>query len=218
MCNLLRIIILIVFTIFISGIVFVASLSAQGRDKTYNRIVNVSTKIVRGTIIGREEIRYDYDGVNMRCGYVLDINTKKSWKGGDSNFKVFVSNSDILMNNPENTEYFIFARRNSNFGKSKIEFINCDQGRSTRMDTSGFEFLATRITQQIFPIVSYSAENPITDEDTGVIKRGDWMMIVDRIANNALPFTIARRRLNNGNENVIEEMNLSDFLYEFKLE
>lgn len=202
-----------------STIFFVGQSNAQGRDKTYERIVNTSAKIVRGKIIGREEVRYNYDGVDMRCGYILDIEVLKSFKGGNDSFRVFASNSDILMEGAPDHEYFIFARRNMKYGpRAAVDFLNCDGGRSTRMDISPFEYMSARLTQQIFPILSYSADNPITDEDTGVVKKGEWMMIVDRISNNALPFTIARRRLNNGNIAVIEEMSLSDFLFEFNLD
>ncbi len=218
MCNTLKIIISVVLAIFVSTFIFVSLSNAQGRDKTYERIKNTSAKIVRGKILGREEVRYDYDGIDMRCGYILEIDVIQSFKGGNDNFKVFASNSDILMNDAPDTEYFLFARRNPAFGKGPAtDFINCDEGRSTRMDISGFEYLSTRLTQQIFPIVSYRSDNPIVDEDTGVVKKGEWMMIVDRIANNALPYTISRRRLNNGNQAVIEEMSLSNFLDEFDL-
>ena len=221
MCKLIKI--YIVFFITFVGFAFLAISQslAQGADKTYVRMVNTSSKVVRGTIISSEEIRYDYDGVNMVCGYILEINVINSWKGGDGTFKVFAANSDILENAEPGLEYFIMARRNPAFGKtgqSAIAFTNCDGGRSTRMNMSEHEFLATRLTQQIFPIITYSAQNPVTDEDTGIIKRGEWLMIVDRISNNALPFTIMRRRLNNGNPNVIEEMSFNDFLYEFDLE
>ncbi len=219
MCKTIKIIIISVISIFVSTILFVSFSNAQGADKTYTRIKNTSAKIVRGTIVGREEVRFIYDEVNMRCGYIMEINVIQSFKGGDENFKVFVSNSDILMNDAPETEYFIFARKNPSFGvNSAPDFLNCDEGRSTRMDLSGFEYMSTRLTQQIFPIVSYTAENPIVDEDTGVVKKGEWMMIVDRIANNALPYTIPRRRLNNGNLAVIEEMSYSHFVNEFELE
>lgn len=218
MCTTLKIIIITVFTIFVSTLLIVSQLNAQARDKTYERIINTSAKIVRGKIINREEVRYDYDGVDMRCGYILEIEVVQSFKGGNNSFKVFSSNSDILMEGAPETEYFLFARRNPVFGEQPAtDFINCDEGRSTRMDISHFEYLSTRLTQQIFPIISYTANNPVTDEDTGVVKKGEWMMIVDRISNNGLPFTIARRRLNNGNLAVIEEMRLSDFLSAFNL-
>jgi hypothetical protein len=218
MCKTLKIIIITVLKIFFSTLIIASQSNAQGRDKTYERIKNTSAKIVRGKIIGREEVRYDYDGVDMRCGYILEIDVIKTFKGGNDNFKVFASNSDILMNDAPDTEYFMFVRENPAFGeRPAIDFINCDEGRSTRMDISGFEYLSTRFIQQIFPIVSYTAENPIVDEDTGVVKKDEWMMIVDRIANNALPYTISRRRLNNGNLAVIEEMSLRNFLDEFDL-
>ncbi len=221
MCKLIKIYIIFAISIYAFTFVIADKGLAQGRDKTYVRMVNTSSKVGLGTIMSRVEIRYDYDGVNMRCGYVLDIAVNKSWKGGEAPFKLFVSNSDILENTAEDAEFFIMASRNNAFektGQQAIAFTNCDGGRYTRMNMSSFPFLATRLTQQIFPIISYSAENPVTDEDTGIIKRGDWLMIVNRIANNALPFTISRRRLNTGNPNVIEEMSFSDFLYEFNLE
>ena len=189
---------------------------AQNADNTYVRFLNTSAKVVQGKITGREAIHYDYDGEDLICGYILDIAVTKSWKGGDQNFKVFASNSDVLMDGEY--EYFLFARKNPKFGMSgrdALDFINCDDGKSTRMDVSRFEFLATRLRQQIFPLISYNGGDKIVDEDTGIVKRGQWMMIVSRIANSALPFTIMRRRLNNGNQHVIEEMNYADFQDEF---
>ncbi len=217
----IKIYIFFVATFIAIAIIANSQAHAQGSNKTYVRMVNTSAKVVRGTIISREEIRYDYDGVNMVCANVLEIAVSQSWKGGNDTFKVFAANADILENAVAGQEYLIMARKNQAFGatgQDAIAFTNCDGERSTRMDMSQFEFLATRLTQQIFPIIQYSVETPVTDEDTGVIKRGEWMMIVDRIANNALPFTIMRRRLNTGNPNVIEEMSYADFLDEFGLE
>lgn len=202
------------FIIILSIMIFSISAYGQVRDNTYLRMTNTSAKIVKGKITGREAIEYNYDGQRLICGQILDISVVESWKGGTESFKVFASNSDILMDG--DVEYFLFARRNPNFGDStKVEFINCDDEKSTRMDVSAFEYLATRLRQQIFPIISYDGANRVIDEDTNVVKRGQWMMIVNRISNSALPYTIARRRLNNGNENIIEEMSFSDFLSEF---
>ncbi|MBT5073762.1 MAG: hypothetical protein HOJ34_07785 [Kordiimonadaceae bacterium] len=204
----------IYFLLILTGLVLNVSAFGQARDNTYLRMTNTSAKIVKGKITHREAIEYDYDGERLVCGYVLDISVVQSWKGGTEDFKVFSSNSDIIMDGE--VDYFLFARRNNNFGNNtKVEFINCDGGKSTRMDISGFEYLATRLRQQIFPIISYDNGDSVIDTDTNVMKRGDWMMIVNRISNSALPYTIARRRLNNGNENVIEEMSLSDFISEF---
>ena len=210
----------IYFMSLIYSLAVTLSASAQNGDNTYQRMANTSAKVVQGRIISREEVRYDYDedNLNLVCGYILEIEVIKSFKGGDENFKVFAANSDILMDG--DMEYFLFARKNQKFGASDrdaVDFINCDQEKSTRMDISGFEFLSTRLRQQISPLISYTSENAIIDEDTGVMKRGQWMMIVNRIANSALPYTIMRRRLNNGNESVIEEMSYTDFIDTFGL-
>ena len=214
----MKINILLYITIIITSLGFCGATQAQNPDNTYKRMANTSTKIIQGRIIGREEIRFDYDddNLNVVCGQLLEIEVTKSWKGGNERFKVFSQNSDILMGGE--MEYFIFARINRKFGNTglaAIDFINCDEGRSARMDISDFAFLATRLRQQIFPLVSYDSDNKVMDEDTHVMKRGDWMMIVNRIANSALPYTIMRRRLNNGNKNIIEEMSLRNFLDEF---
>lgn len=195
--------------------IFSTASSAQQSSNSYQWVANTSSKIVQGHIIGKEEVRYDYEEENLVCGFVLELEVTKSFKGGDEGFKLFATNSDILME--DDLEYFIFTRKNPKFGTSgadALEFVNCDGGKSTRMDVSGFEYLATRLRQQIFPLVSYDGGDRIVDEDTGVIKRGQWMMVVNRIANAALPYTIMRRRLNNGNENIIEEMSYTDFLSE----
>tara|TARA_R110002096_G_scaffold416576_2_gene619347 strand:+ start:168761 stop:169420 length:660 start_codon:yes stop_codon:yes gene_type:complete len=210
----------IYFLTFIFSLTISVGVSAQNGDNTYQRMVNTSAKVVQGRIISREEVRYDYDedNLNLLCGHILEIDVTKSFKGGDEKFKVFAANSDVLMDG--DTEYFLFARKNLKFGTSgrdAVDFINCDQEKSTRMDISGFQFLSTRLRQQIFPLISYGSADAVIDEDTGVMKRGQWMMIVNRIANSALPYTIMRRRLNNGNENVIEEMSYADFLEAFGL-
>lgn len=210
-----------IFYLF-SCIILMMTCVAATAQNNYQYTVNTSAKVVQGRILSREEVRYDYDedNLNLVCGYILEIAVTKGFKGGDDNFKVFASNSDVLMEDDKAREYFIIARKNKKFGATGREandFINCDQGKSTRMDISKFEFLSTRLKQQIFPLISYNSQDAVIDEDTGVMKRGEWMMIVNRISNSALPYTIMRRRLNNGNENVIEEMSYSDFLEEFRL-
>lgn len=200
--------------IFIISTLFTFELNAQANSDTYHRMKNTSAKVIRGKIIGSEAIRYNYDGENLVCGHVLEIDVVESFKGGDENFKVFVSNDDILLGS--DYEYFMFARRNNNYGNTpKVAFINCIDDKSTRMDVSPYPFLATSLRQQIFPIISYTSVKNIVDEDTNVVKKGDWMLVVDRMSNNSLPYTISRRRLNIGNDDILEEMSLKQFLLEF---
>ena len=188
------------------------------QSNTYNRMLNTASKVVRGKIVGSEEVRYDYDedNKNIVCGQILDIEVTESFKGGNESFRVFASNNDMLIG--EEYEYFIIARRNNNASDTpKLAFINCFDEKSTRMDVSYIPYLATSLRQQIFPIVSYKREDNIIDPDTRVAKKGEWLLLVDRIANNTLPYTIARRRFNNGNEDIIEEMRFSDFLRDFNI-
>ena len=183
------------------------------QSNTYNRMLNTASKVVRGKIVGSEEVRYDYDedNKNIVCGQILDIEVTESFKGGNESFRVFASNNDMLIG--EEYEYFIIARRNNNASDTpKLAFINCFDEKSTRMDVSYIPYLATSLRQQIFPIVNYKREDNIVDPDTRVAKKGEWLLLVDRIANNTLPYTIARRRFNNGNDDIIEEMRLADFL------
>ncbi len=185
---------------------------------TYNRMLNTASKVVRGKIVGSEEVRYDYDedNKNIVCGQILDIEVTESFKGGNESFRVFASNNDMLIG--EEYEYFIIARRNNNASDTpKLAFINCFDEKSTRMDVSYIPYLATSLRQQIFPIVNYKREDIIVDPDTRVAKKGEWLLLVDRIANNTLPYTIARRRFNNGNDDIIEEMRLADFLRDFNI-
>ena len=186
------------------------------QSNTYNRMLNTASKVVRGKIVGSEEVRYDYDedNKNIVCGQILDIEVTESFKGGNESFRVFASNNDMLIG--EEYEYFIIARRNNNASDTpKLAFINCFDEKSTRMDVSYIPYLATSLRQQIFPIVNYKREDIIVDPDTRVAKKGEWLLLVDRIANNTLPYTIARRRFNNGNDDIIEEMRLADFLRDF---
>lgn len=188
------------------------------QSNTYNRMLNTASKVVRGKIVGSEEVRYDYDedNKNIVCGQILDIEVTESFKGGNESFRVFASNNDMLIG--EEYEYFIIARRNNNASDTpKLAFINCFDEKSTRIDVSYIPYLATSLRQQIFPIVSYKREDNIIDPDTRVAKKGEWLLLVDRIANNTLPYTIARRRFNNGNEDIIEEMRFSDFLRDFNI-
>ncbi|GEM_PF-821375 len=188
------------------------------QSNTYNRMLNTASKVVRGKIVGSEEVRYDYDedNKNIVCGQILDIEVTESFKGGNESFRVFASNNDMLIG--EEYEYFIIARRNNNASDTpKLAFINCFDEKSTRMDVSYIPYLATSLRQQIFPIVNYKREDIIVDPDTRVAKKGEWLLLVDRIANNTLPYTIARRRFNNGNDDIIEEMRLADFLRDFNI-
>lgn len=188
------------------------------QSNTYNRMLNTASKVVRGKIVGSEEVRYDYDedNKNIVCGQILDIEVTESFKGGNESFRVFASNNDMLIG--EEYEYFIIARRNNNASDTpKLAFINCFDEKSTRMDVSYIPYLATSLRQQIFPIVNYKREDNIVDPDTRVAKKGEWLLLVDRIANNTLPYTIARRRFNNGNDDIIEEMRLADFLRDFNI-
>ena len=188
------------------------------QSNTYNRMLNTASKVVRGKIVGSEEVRYDYDedNKNIVCGQILDIEVTESFKGGNESFRVFASNNDMLIG--EEYEYFIIARRNNNASDTpKLAFINCFDEKSTRMDVSYIPYLATSLRQQIFPIVNYKREDIIVDPDTRVAKKGEWLLLVDRIDNNTLPYTIARRRFNNGNDDIIEEMRLADFLRDFNI-
>lgn len=206
---------LISFLIIIS---FTWTSASFAQSNTYNRMLNTAAKVVRGKIVGVEEVRYDYDeeNKNIVCGQILDIEVTQSFKGGDEHFRVFASNKDMLLG--EDFEYFIIARGNSNAGNTpKVAFINCFDEKSTRMDISNILYLATSLRQQIFPIITYRREDNIIDPDTRVAKKGDWLLLVDRIANNTIPYTVARRRFNNGNEDIIEEMRLSDFLRDFNI-
>lgn len=199
-------------------IIFSWTNTSFAQSNTYNRMLNTASKVVRGKIVGSEEVRYDYDedNKNIVCGQILDIEVTQSFKGGNESFRVFASNNDMLIG--EEYEYFIIARRNNNASDTpKLAFINCFDEKSTRMDVSNIPYLATSLRQQIFPIVSYKREDNIIDPDTRVAKKGEWLLLVDRIANNTLPYTIARRRFNNGNEDIIEEMRLSDFLRDFNI-
>lgn len=203
---------------FIIATSIACTTASFAQSNTYNRMLNTASKIVRGKIVGSEEVRYNYDedNQNIVCGLILNIEVMHSYKGGDEGFQVFVSNKDMLIG--EEHEYFIIARGNNNISDTpKVAFINCFDDKSTRMDISYIPYLATSFRQQIFPIVSYRREDNIIDPDTRVAKKGDWLLLVDRIANNAIPYTVARRRFNNGNESIIEEMRLSDFLRDFNV-
>lgn len=191
--------------------------NAQYNADTYQRMANTSSKIVKGKITNKRPITYELDGQILTCGWVLDIDVIESWKGGDDNFSVFANHSDILLG--DDLDYFLFAKRNPQYSTTRenIDFINCDGFNSTRMNLSPFEFFATDLKQQIFPIVSYNGNDNVMDTDTNMTKRGEWMLIVDRISNSYLPDTIQRRRLNGENQKIIEEMSLSDFLKEFIL-
>ncbi|MDG1996544.1 MAG: hypothetical protein P8J14_08625 [Emcibacteraceae bacterium] len=202
--------------IAVSFVGFVQKSVAQ--SNTYVRMVNISAKVVRGKITNAQEIRYNYDkdNLNIVCGHLADVTVSDGYKGGGESFKVFITNKDIMLG--EDYEYLIIARRNQYFSETpKVDFTNCYDEKSTRMDVSRFPYLASNIRQQIFPIASYKRADNIVDPDTRVAKKGDWLMLVNRIANNSLPYKIPRRRLNNGNDDIIEEMSLGGFLKAFGL-
>lgn len=189
--------------------------NAQSRTNSYKYIANTSAKIVKGNITVREAVTYKLEGKTLTCGWLLDIKVNQSWKGGDDNFTIFSTNSDILLG--DGFDYFIFVKKNNKFAatKQKIEFVICDGFNSIRLDVSPYKYFATSINQQIFPIVSYDAQDNIIDQQSNLIKRGQWMLILDRISNHHLPDSIRIRRLNIGNEKILEEMSFPDFLKEF---
>ncbi len=189
----------------------------QSNDSTYEYLTNVSAKIARGKIISKTEVKYDYKGETLTCGWLLDIAVSESWKGGNDNFTVLSTRTDILID--DNLDYFIFARRNNEYNpaRSTVNYVDCDGFNTAKMDVSSFPYYATSLKQQIFPIITYTPKDNIVDPDTNIVKTGDWMVIVNRLSNPYLPFTIRRRRLNTDNENIIEEMKLTDFITEFML-
>ncbi|MDG1707110.1 MAG: hypothetical protein P8H03_00020 [Emcibacteraceae bacterium] len=207
-----------ILSLLIAGSFFVSPDETLAQSNTYNRMINISTKVVRAKISNPQEIRYDYDedNQNIVCGHLVDVTVNQGYKGGAENFKLFVTNKDIMLG--EEYEYLIIARSNQyHSDTSKVAFTNCYDEKSTRMDVSSFPYLATNLRQQIFPIASYKREDNIVDPDTRVAKKGEWLMLVNRIANNSLPYKIPRRRLNNGNDDIIEEMSLAGFLRAFNL-
>jgi len=203
----------ILFVLFCLSISFPAF--GQSNDSTYEFLTNVSAKIVRGKIISKTEVKYDYKGETLTCGWLLDIAVSESWKGGNDNFSVLSTRADILIS--DDLDYFIFARKNSEYNpaKSTVNYVDCDGFNTAKMVVSSFPYFATSLKQQIFPIITYTPRDNVVDVDTNIVKTGDWMVIVNRISNPYLPFTIRRRRLNTDNENIIEEMKLTDFINEF---
>ncbi|MBT6031636.1 MAG: hypothetical protein HOH19_03600, partial [Kordiimonadaceae bacterium] len=93
------------------GVTSYAGAQSQSREKTFQLLTNRSQKIVRGYINSRTPISFEDEGIALHCGYVLEINVNKSWKGGEDSFKVFSPHSDVLLG--DNYEYVIFARQNA---------------------------------------------------------------------------------------------------------
>lgn len=199
----------------ISALFIFTAAHGQSRTNSYQYLANTAGKIVTGRINDRTAITYELEGKILVCGWLLNIEVSKSWKGGADNFNVFSTNSDILLDN--DMEYFFIAQKNYNYHETKqnIAFVNCDGLNSVRMNVSGFKYFATSLKQRIFPIISYNAQDNIIDESSNNIKRGQWMLILNRLSNLHLPSTIRRRRINTGNEKIIEEMSFSDFINEF---
>jgi hypothetical protein len=206
---------LTIFIIAVIGFTSFADAQITSREKTFQLMTKRSQKIVRGYINSHTAISFEDEGIKLHCGYILEINVNKGWKGGEDSFKVFSPHSDVLLG--DNYEYVIFARQNAYFNpsKPKLDFLNCDNLNSTRMDVSGFEYFATSLKQQIFPLVNYDGPTNIINEDTNMVKKGEWMLLVNRLSNDHIPFSIERRRLNIDNDKILEEMSLKDFIREF---
>jgi hypothetical protein len=188
----------------------------QTNQSEYHKYVATAQKIVKGRIIERKPIPYVLDGVTKTCGWVLDIAVDQSWKGGKDTFQLFSTHSDIYINTDPSQVYFIFGFRTFKYDpeKQSIDFVECDGLNSARLDVSQFEYLVTGLKQKIFPLITYDDHTNEVDINNKP-KTGEWMLVLKRISNAFLPETIERRRLNNGNDNIIEEMKFSDFLDEF---
>lgn len=136
---------------------------------SYSFLVKYAEKVVKGKIVNRKRFTTTFNGTKISCGWILDIEVSKSWKGKSENFSIHTQGEKTF--NGKNIEYFIIARRTA-FGNKEIGFKNqvvCPKGRSVTVPES-IKYM-TRTEQMIFPIDDY-LQKSIGEE---------WLRIVPKI-------------------------------------
>ncbi len=179
---------------------------AQTFSNNYESFAKYADKVVRGKVIAAKPLTFYRGGRNQPCGIYMEIEVIKSWRGGNENFLLYSTNSDVYLSEKDkDQEYLIFAFKNKKYdpGNRVDEFVMCEGNNSVMKNIAPFEYIDNSGVQRMFPIKK---------DATGL---DEWMLIMARKSNAVIPETIVRNTINGDNQNVIEEMSLTQFTEEF---
>lgn len=191
---------------FIAILWSVSIAGAQTISHNYESFAKYADKVVRGKVIAAKPLTYRRDGRTQPCGVYMEIEVTNSWRGGNENFLLYSSSSDVYLGDSnKDQEYLIFAFKNKKYDpNNRVEdFVMCEGSRSITRNIAPFEYINDSGVQRMFPIKK---------EATGI---GEWMLVMQRKSNAEIPEHIARNSVSGENQNVIEEMSLVQFTDEY---
>lgn len=184
----------------------VTNAGAQTISHNYESFAKYADKVVRGKVIAAKPMTFYRGGRTQPCGIYMEIEVSKSWRGGNENFLLYSTNSDVYLSEKDkDQEYLIFAFKNKKYdpGKQVEEFVMCEGDNSAMKNIAPFEYIDNSGVQRMFPIKK---------DASGI---DEWMLVMERKSNAIIPESIVRNAVNGDNQNVIEEMSLTQFTDEF---
>lgn len=184
----------------------IASAGAQTISHNYESFAKYADKVVRGTVVAAQPLTYYRDGRRQPCGVYMEISVNKSWRGGNDNFLLYSTSSDVYLGEDDkDREYLIFAFRNKKYDPENRaeDFVMCEGKSSVTRNIAPFEYINNSGVQRMFPIKK---------EPSGI---GEWMLVMERNSNAEIPEHVSRNSVRGDNQNVIEEMSLTEFTEEF---
>ena len=178
---------------------------AQAIAHNYESFALHADKMVRGKVVASQPLNFYRDGKDQPCGIYMEIKVTESFRGGDENFFLYSTNSDVYLGEEgdnKEREYLIFAFKNSNYDPTTRfeDYVLCEGKNSATKNIAPFEYINDSHIQRMFPI----------KKDPRDIK--EWMLVMQRPTNAELAETIEKNTVSTENRNIIEEMALNQFL------
>lgn len=178
---------------------------AQVTAHNYESFALHADKMVRGKVVAAQPLSFYRDGKDQPCGVYMEIEVVESYRGGDENFLLYSTNSDVYLGEEgdnKEREYLIFTFKNSKYDPDVRfeEYVLCEGKNSATKNIAPFEYINDSHIQRMFPIKKGPRD----------IK--EWMLVMQRPTNAELAINIEKKSVNTDNINVIEEMALNQFL------
>jgi|TARA_R110002096_G_scaffold416576_2_gene619348 hypothetical protein len=187
--------------------VFCIATSAQAQAIAYNyeSFALHADKMVRGKVVASQSLNFYRDGKDQPCGVYMEIEVIESYRGGDDNFLLYSTNSDVYLGDDgdnKDREYLIFAFKNPKYDPTERfeEYVLCEGKNSATKNIAPFEYINDSHIQRMFPIKKGPRD----------IK--EWMLVMERPTNAELAENIEKNSVNSENRNIIEEVALHQFL------
>lgn len=179
------------------------ALAQHASKQHYESYFSHADRVAIGKIIDAQKVSFYRDGEEKSCGVYMEVQVVNPMRGGNENFWIYNTHSDFLSEDKDR-EYLIFAFKNKYYNRDdgKGRYVLCEGLDSKLTDLSQFEYLSDSQVQRVFPLV---------DDTEG----GEWMQIMQRRSNAAIPDSIETRIAKSDNKKVIEEMSLDQFITAF---